>query len=279
MKKVRSGNIKLSKIKHIENSRLRNKDDVADLMTDIKVRGLLAPVGIRTSDNALIYGNRRVKAFENLGYEEIPCEYYDDIDDNELLLTNVVENIKRKDISSIEIGRICKMLVDNGMTKLEIASKLGLAPTRVSSAITAYSVTVGTPFEDLVVFGAGDGLKGRSRYKSGTISEGLIWQIQNTLGRVYSNKISKNHWNVLLRAAEQGKLNTKNLTTLRGILSLDPNKDLERALSVLDKCRIIYAYISFNDDELARAKKEEKINNDIEFIKHIIKSYNKKLIF
>jgi len=280
MKKVRAGTINLSKIKHIENSRLRDKDDVADLMEDIKQRGLLSPIGIRVGDNALVYGNRRVKAFENLGYTEIPCEFYDELDDNELLLTNVVENIKRKDISSIEIGRICKMLLDNGMTKPEIAAKLGLNASRVSSALVAYNVTVGTPFEDLVVFGAGDGLKGRSKSTDGKISEGLIWKIQTSLAKSWQgNKITKVNWNILLRAAEMGKLNTKNISTLRGILALDPKKDLDKAISILDRCRIIWAYITFNDEELARAKREEKIDNDVEFIKFIIKNYNKKLIF
>ena len=67
MKKIKSGKILLKNIKHIENSRLRDLNEVSDLMQDIEQRGLLQPIAIRMSDNALIFGNRRVKAYEKLG--------------------------------------------------------------------------------------------------------------------------------------------------------------------------------------------------------------------
>jgi len=54
MKKINVGTIKLKDIKHIENSRMRNVDEVSDLMVDIEQRGLMQPVGIRVEDNALI---------------------------------------------------------------------------------------------------------------------------------------------------------------------------------------------------------------------------------
>src|SRR3990167_2869964 len=127
MKKVKSEKIKLKDIKHLENSRLRDKDDVSDLMHDIEQRGLLENIGVRLNDNALIFGNRRVKACEKLGYEDILCDYYDDVSDEELLITNLAENLKRRDIGGIEIGRICKLLMQNGMLTTEIAEKLGIS--------------------------------------------------------------------------------------------------------------------------------------------------------
>ena len=141
MKKISSGKILLKNIKHIENSRLRDNDDVSDLMGDIEQRGLLERVGIRKQDNALIFGNRRVKAFEKLGYEDIECDYYEEMSDNDLLITNLAENLKRKNIGSIEIGRICKILQNNEMTNSEIAKKLDITKSRVDSAICAYTVT------------------------------------------------------------------------------------------------------------------------------------------
>lgn len=134
MKKIKTDTIKLKDIKHIENSRLRGKDDVSDLMIDIEQRGLIQNVGIREGDNALIFGNRRVKAFEKLGYEEIQADFYRDLTDEELLIMNLAENIKRKNIGSIEIGRICLILNDKGLTNTEIAAKLGIQSSRVRSA-------------------------------------------------------------------------------------------------------------------------------------------------
>lgn len=153
MKKSKSGTIAIKKIKHVTNSRIRDNDDVADLMEDIKQRGLLQPVAIRIKDNALIFGNRRVKAYEKLGFKDIECDFYDDVDDNDLLVMNLVENIKRKSIESIEIGRICKMLIDNGMTRNEVAAKLSIPRTRVETVISAYNVAAGTPFESMTIYG------------------------------------------------------------------------------------------------------------------------------
>ncbi len=43
MRKVKDENIRLADIKFTENSRLRGKDDVSDLMHDIEQHGLLEP--------------------------------------------------------------------------------------------------------------------------------------------------------------------------------------------------------------------------------------------
>ena len=171
MKRVKTELIKLSDINHIENSRLRDQDEVSDLMHDIEQRGLLENVGIRVTDNALIFGNRRVKAYEKLGYEAIMADFYDDLTDEDLLITNLAENIKRRNIGSLEIGRICKILSDRDMTATEISSKLGIKPSRVQSSISAYDVTIGTSFEKLIVY----------KDKGSGIPESSIWKIQNAL--------------------------------------------------------------------------------------------------
>lgn len=273
MKKVSSGKIKLNAIKHIENSRLREKTDVADLMHDIEQRGLMHNVGIRKGDNALIYGNRRVKAFEKLGYEEIPCDFYEDIDDEELLIANLAENIKTKSIGTIEIGRICKILQSKGMTQSEISERLGITKSRVMSSVSAYNVTIGTPFEKLVIYGKlGHGRKG--------IPESLIWKIHEGITRAkVGRKITKEEWEVLLRAAEKGELNSHNVSMLRAILLSDDKMTIVKALGILDKTKVIYAYFSADRKVLSQCMRKEKIDSEKEFIRHIVKQYNSSLIF
>lgn len=274
MKKIKTGLIKLNEIKHIENSRMRKEDDVSDLMFDIEQRGLLQNIGVRAGDNALIFRNRRVKAFEKLGYDVINADFFDDITDSELLLMNLAENIKRKNIGSIEVGRICKMLRDDeGMTTTEIGVKLGISKGRVQSCVSAYTVTLNTPFEKLVIEGKA-GVRGKG------IPDGVIWKIQTSLGRAFGgHKINKQQWNILLRAVETEKLNGKNLGVLRGILMSMENKDLNKALEVLDKCKIIYPYMSVNEKEWVRAMAKEKIYNDLEMFRFIVKKYNNNLLF
>lgn len=272
MKKIKSGRIKIGNIKHIENSRMREKDDVSDLMQDIEQHGLLEPVGIRESDKALIFGNRRVKAYEKLGYEEIEADFFDDVSDEELLILNLSENIKRKKIGSIEIGRICNMLVERGMTSSEIAVKLGISKSRVRYCITAFKVTIGTPFETLIIEGRG-GQAGKG------IADGLIWKTQTSLSRALGKKITKQQWAILLRAMETGKLTTKTVSLLRGILMSTPDKDLNKALDVLDKAKIIYPVLAVNQEEWYKALRLKKISSDIEYIKYLINSDNDKILF
>ena len=272
MKKIRTGKVKLKDIKHIENSRLREKSDVGDLMHDIEQRGLLESIGIRIKDNAIIYGNRRVAAYKKLGYDEIDADFFDDVNDEDLLITNLAENIKRKDIGSVEIGRICRILTAKGMTHSEISVKLGITKSRVSSTITSYNATVGTPFESLVTFG----VMGK-RHKG--IPESIIWKIQDSLGRVWGRKISKENWNILLNAVEKEKLNSKNLSILRAILMTYKDMSLEDALKILDESKIIYASLCLNREELVKAMRKVKIDSELEFIKYIVKEYNEDLLF
>ncbi len=270
MRKISTGKIRLKDIKHIENSRLREADDVGDLMRDIKLRGLLQAVGIRIPDNVLIYGNRRVKAHEKLGYDEIECDFFEDVSDGDLLLTNLVENMKRKKIGSIEIGRICEILEDDGMTMNEIGGKLGMPPTRVRSVISSYQITKDTPFAKLVVHGT------FNPHNKG-IPEGLIWQIQASLSR--ARKLTTQDWNELLHFIEIGELTHSHVTELRKILISDKQLTITRALELLKRCRSVYVSFNFDEERLNQLMKEEKFNNPRDFIKHIITKYDKKLIF
>lgn len=269
MKKTKTGKIKIKDIKHLENSRLRGQDDVSDLMQDIKHRGLLQNISIREDDNVLIFGNRRVKACEKLGFKEIEADFYTDISDEEILITNVVENIKRKSIGSIEVGRMCKILHEKNWTNSEIAENLEISRSRVESAVSAYNVTLGTPFEKLVIFG------NKGKHKG--ISESLIWKIQNSLSR--ARRLSKTDWTHLLRALETGELTAEHITQLRNVLMSSPDLGIIEALDILKKCRIIHLWLHLDYKKLGRLMKRDKFSNEVNFIKHIIRSYDKELLF
>lgn len=270
MKKISSGKIKLKDIKHVENSRMRGNDDVSDLMSDLEQRGLLENIGIRKSDNALIFGNRRVKAAEKLDWNEITCDYYDDVSDEDLLIANLAENIKRKNIGTIEIGRICKILIDKGFTTSEIATKLGINKHRVQSTVGTYKVVVGTPFESLIVF------KELGRSRKG-IPEKLVWKLLTALSKY--RKLSKRDWEILLNAAEDGKLTLAHVSQLRNIFSFDKDMDMNKALDILKKSKIMHTVFHFNSREFYKAMRNEKIENENEFLRFIIHRYNKNLLF
>lgn len=270
MKRIKTGKIKLKDIKHIENSRLRGQDDVGDLMHDIEQRGLLENIGIRLEDNALIFGNRRVKAYEKLDYTEIEADFYEDLTDEDLLITNLAENIKRKKIGSIEIGRIIKILQGKGLTNTEVSMKLGITLSRTQSAVSAYNITVNTPFEKLVVHGK------MGREHKG-IPESLIWQVQNSLSR--ARRLTKNDWNQLLRVLETGELTSEKIGQLRKILLSSPQLPIVEALDVLGRCRVVHVWYHFNNNELCKAMRKEKCVTESEFIRLIMRKYNSDILF
>lgn len=271
MKKIKSGLIKLKDIKHIENSRIRFKDDVEDLMHDIEHRGLIQSVGVRSSDNALIYGNRRVKAFEKLGYDSIPCDFYNDIDDDDLLITNLSENLKRRDLSTIEIGRVISILLTRNYMKNEVAEKLGLTSDRLNTCLTCYENIKGTPFENIITY---------HKTKKG-IAESLVWKLQSTLGRVYpnNNKIPKEDWIILLKSAEEGRLTNGNIAQLRSIIVTYPKLNLIQCIELLDKGKSVYYNGYFKKDVLFALMKTTKNTSENELIKQIIQNKYPELLF
>jgi ParB/RepB/Spo0J family partition protein len=252
MRKIKYGTISLKDIKKTEDSRLREKADVSDLMHDIEQRGLLEPVGIRKQDNALIYGNRRVKAFENLGYKEIDCIFFGDVSDDDLLISNVAENIKRKDIGSIEIGRIVDILTKRGLSDNEIAERFGITKGRVQRTLSCYKHLKGTPFEQLAVYGS----YGAATQRKG-IPESLVWQIEMALQKSKRNA-TKDEWNILLVGAEQGLINSTNISTFRYILLAEPDIDIEKALKYLINSKVTYATFVLDRKTLAKEIQKTK---------------------
>lgn len=272
MKKILSGKIKLKDINHIENSRMRGANDVSDLMQDIEQRGLLENVGIRKSDNALIFGNRRVKAFEKLGYDEIDCDYYTEIDDNELLIANLAENMKRRDIGTIEIGRIIDILLKRDLTVSEIAVKLAIPAARVSRIRIAYNAILGTKFERALL--------NRNKMTKDGISETLIWKMQTSLTKARKNRIlSKKDWDVLFDAAQNQKLIVENVSTLRNILFANPGIEMLDAISLLDRSKTVHLFITLNLKELYKEMQKSKADSESQFLKNIIKEKYPNLSF
>ncbi|MEK6881961.1 MAG: ParB/RepB/Spo0J family partition protein [Nanoarchaeota archaeon] len=229
---ISSGEIPIHDIKHIINARFRNQGDVADLIGDIKEHGLLQPVGIRASDNALIYGNRRVEAFEKSGYKLIRCDFYDDMTDIELMAMNIRENDKRKNITSVERGRgIWNMQHQNpNLSLAEIAAMLTMTVQRARILLKVYEVVAGTPYEKYVVQGR----------KAQGIPENFVEQCQTTLARTRVNKkLSDRDWNILLEAAKDRKLTLRELAPLKKICYAKPNIQMELAIKMLNKCRVV----------------------------------------
>lgn len=107
-----------------------NDTDLQDLSESIKKLGLLQPIAVHKAPDEiifkLIYGERRLRASQLAGLEEIPCIIFDKLDDNTVLEMQIIENMQRKNINSMEESDAFQQLISRGIdTPEQIADKLG----------------------------------------------------------------------------------------------------------------------------------------------------------
>ncbi len=111
--------------------------ELTELADSIKEKGILEPVLVRPKNGQfeLIAGERRFRAAQLAGLEEVPCIEYD-VPDNEALELSIIENIQRKDLNIFEQAFSLKSLSEiYGYTHQDIAQKIGKSRVTVSELI------------------------------------------------------------------------------------------------------------------------------------------------
>jgi len=259
--------IDINKLKTLDNSRLRTVGDVSDLIESIKENGLLQPIVVRRSDNAIICGNRRYSACKKLGLKTIDVVYKDNVTDLDLVVLNLIENMNRKDINSIEIGRQCKVLLEKfNLSEPEIAKALGIVERRVRICITAFERTP-EEFRTSITYGT---LKGQAR--------GIPENVLMAIVALNSHKtLAQDEYEFLLKKARDDKLTIKQLTIIRYLISM-LDLSVPDAYNSLDKYRVVWTNIVFDKKELERAMHKEKTNTVTDFLNKVVDTYNNKLL-
>lgn len=110
-----------------------------ELKKSIISNGLIQPITVRRIQGnryQLISGERRLRAYKDIGYKEIPA-YIIKVDSDEILLAlALIENIQRERLNPIEIGNAYKRLMDEcHLTQEEIADKVGKDRTTIANTI------------------------------------------------------------------------------------------------------------------------------------------------
>ncbi|MBK9386687.1 MAG: ParB/RepB/Spo0J family partition protein [Planctomycetes bacterium] len=115
-----------------------DSQDLAELAQTIKDRGVLQPVVVRPIANGnyeLIAGERRWRASQLAGLQEIPVVVRQDVNDREMLILALVENVQRRDLDAIEKARGFAELATSGATQDEIATWVGMNRASISNFI------------------------------------------------------------------------------------------------------------------------------------------------
>jgi hypothetical protein len=95
---------------------VRRDDDDADLATlaeSLRLHGLLHPIGVRplpTGRFEVVYGSRRLAAARSLGWTTIGCTLHLNMGDDGAVVTGLVENLHRRDLSPVQRTLALRML-------------------------------------------------------------------------------------------------------------------------------------------------------------------------
>lgn len=114
----------------------RNVGSVSELAASIRSIGVLEPLLVTpTVDGfAVVAGHRRLAAARKAGLEAVPCVIRE-MSEVERVVAMVVENEQRSDLSPIESAEGYFRLIDMGVTRKELAKKVGRSPKHVSSRL------------------------------------------------------------------------------------------------------------------------------------------------
>lgn len=166
----------LNKIKLGRNSRANiDKDELEGLMESIKSIGLLQPIGVVKNGTGydIAYGNRRFLACSKLGLSHVPVIVHTYKKASEVDIKNLAENVQRKNISLIEAGRYVSLLLGEGLTKGEIATRLGTSRSYVNACEDAFQNVPKAFRADIVA------VVGSQKKKQGKISTQAMTKIIN----------------------------------------------------------------------------------------------------
>lgn len=108
-----------------------------ELAESIRQHGIIQPLVLRKIGDKyeIIAGERRYKASYIAGLTKVPAVIID-LNDNESAEVAIVENIQRKDLSSIEEAKSYKKLLDRGyLTQDQLASRMGKNQSTVSNKL------------------------------------------------------------------------------------------------------------------------------------------------
>lgn len=120
--------IDVEKIKSGKNIRNEKDNDILELAESIDKQGLINPILVRKCGDGyeVIAGHRRLEAVKRLGLPQIECNIIDNVGNKEIVLTQIAENVQRKNMSAFELVDTFENLKrEFNLNQKQIAAMLG----------------------------------------------------------------------------------------------------------------------------------------------------------
>ncbi|MBR6137266.1 MAG: ParB/RepB/Spo0J family partition protein [Bacilli bacterium] len=114
-----------------------DEEALKELSDSIKEHGVFQPIIVKKSIKGyeIIAGERRVKASELAGLEEIPA-IIRDFNDNEMMEIALLENLQRENLTAIEEANAYKKLQETlKLTQEELARRLGKSRSHITNML------------------------------------------------------------------------------------------------------------------------------------------------
>lgn len=118
--------------------------ELDDLAQSIKQHGILQPLVVCKSGDKfqLIAGERRLRAAEILGKQEVPV-IIKEVSDRDKLELAIIENIQRRDLNPLETANSYKILSEEfGLSNEEIAEQVGKGVSTVANFLRLLKLPV-----------------------------------------------------------------------------------------------------------------------------------------
>ena len=139
-----------------------NEEALAALAASIEATGVVQPLLVRPLPDGsyeLVAGERRWRAAQQAGLEKVPAVVRDQAE-AERLQAALIENMVREDLNPVEEARACSALVEDlGLTKEELAKRVGRSRPAVSNLIRLLEL----PDEALGLLESGDLSEGHGK--------------------------------------------------------------------------------------------------------------------
>jgi len=114
---------------------------IEELAQSINENGLLQPITVLENDTdsfTIVFGHRRVAAYEFLNKSKIEANIVTSLDNKDLVIAPIVENLQRKDMEPIETAMALNRVLKMGIVKTQndLSLSLGISQGRISKLLS-----------------------------------------------------------------------------------------------------------------------------------------------
>jgi ParB family chromosome partitioning protein len=114
------------------------EEKLAQLAASMEQRGILQPIIVRKANGKyeVVAGERRFRAAERIGLEQVPAMVVGDLSDREMLEVSIVENLQRDDLNPLELAQgYNRLLHEFGVTQSELAGRIGKDRSSIANTL------------------------------------------------------------------------------------------------------------------------------------------------